>query len=92
MAEVIWTAQALRNLRAIRTYVAMRRPIAAERLGARLIAAGQALDIQPHRGRPIGGGRRELTSVHPYLIRYRVTAKGVEILEVLHGARKPDAP
>lgn len=63
--------------------------MAAERLGARLIAAGQSLDIQPLRGRAIRAGRRELTTVYPYLIRYRLTAKGVEILEVRHGARKP---
>jgi toxin ParE1/3/4 len=53
------------------------------------MAAGQALDVQPLRGRPISGGRRELTTVYPYLIRYRVKATGVEILEVRHGARAP---
>ncbi len=90
VAEVIWTARALRNLRAIRAYVAKERPITAAKLAARLTAAGQGLDIQPERGRAIGGGRRELTHVRPYVIRYRVKGNGVEILEIRHAARKPE--
>lgn len=90
MAQVIWTFQALLDLEDIRTFVARDRPLAAERLANRLRTAAAALDRFPARGRPISQGRRELTHVPPYLIRYRVTANGVRILEVRHGAREPD--
>ena len=39
------------------------------------------------RGRPVGGGIRELTIVSPYLIQYRVENGEVEILTIRHGAR-----
>ncbi|MCF8506467.1 MAG: type II toxin-antitoxin system RelE/ParE family toxin [Caulobacter sp.] len=90
MAEVIWTREALRQLRAIRTYIAKDNPHAARRTFLKLLAASDSLAILPARGRPIGSGRRELTHVRPYLIRYRVKAEVVRILEVRHAARRPE--
>jgi len=90
VAEVTWAFQALLDLEDIRAYVARDRPVAAERLAERIRAAAAALDRYPARGRPISQGRYELTRIRPYLIRYRVTADGVRILEVRHGARKPE--
>jgi plasmid stabilization system protein ParE len=58
-------------------------------MALRLIAAGDALANHPQRGRSVGGGRRELVTVPPYLICYRVTDDRVEILTVRHGARRP---
>jgi len=34
-------------------------------------------------------GRRELLSVNPYAIRYRVVGDAVEIVTIRHGAREP---
>ena len=84
-----FTQQALRDLIAIRNYIAEDKPIAAARLAARLIAACDGLDNFPLRGRPgMRSGTRELTTVHPYLITYRVLAGGiVEIVAIWHGAR-----
>lgn len=90
MAQVIWAFQALLDLEDIRAYVARDRPVAAERLAERLRAAAAALDRHPARGRLIGQGRRELTHVRPYLMRYRVEDDRVTILEVRHSARSPD--
>lgn len=90
MVQVVWTEVAVGDLEAIRNYVAQDRPKAADTLAEKLFRAGNALDLNPDRGRPIPGGRRELTHVNPYLIRYRVRGDLVEILEVRHGARKPD--
>ena len=89
MAEVVWTDRALANVEAIVSYiVSQHSPIAAQRLGQRLLATGDGLATEPERGRPIARGRRELTIVSPYLIRYRVTGDRVIILEVRHGARR----
>jgi plasmid stabilization system protein ParE len=90
MVQVVWTRRAALGLRAIRAYVRSANPIAAERLTLRLIAAAQALETLPERGRRIAGNRRELTVVHPYLIRYRFDGESVIITEIRHGARSPD--
>jgi toxin ParE1/3/4 len=81
VAEVVWTDRALANVGAIATYIAEFNPIAAQRMAVRLIAAGDALQTSPDRGRTIARGRRELTIVPPYLIRYRVAGDRVTILE-----------
>ncbi len=90
MVRVDWTPGAAEELRAIRAYVAQFSPQAARRLSARLIAAARGLETYPDRGRQITRGRRELTIISPYLIRYIHTGDRVIILEVRHGARAPD--
>jgi toxin ParE1/3/4 len=90
VAEVVWTDRALANIEAIVAYiVSQHRPLAAQRLGQRLLAAGDALENHPDRGRTIPRGRRELAVITPYLIRYRIMGERVVILEVRHGARRP---
>lgn len=89
MRRVIWTEAAKQHVLAIRAYVGLSRPLTARRLAERLIAAGNSLAQFPDRGRPRSGGVRELLSVPPYAIRYRVTAEAVFIVRVRHGARRP---
>jgi toxin ParE1/3/4 len=64
--------------------------LAAQRLAQRLPSAGDALEASPDRGRPIPRGRRELTVIPPYLIRHRLKDNQVIILDIRHGARRPD--
>ena len=90
VAQVVWTRRALRNLEIIHAYIRQFLPLAAQRMAARLASAAQALADQPDRGRSIGKGRRELTTIPPYLIRYRVDGPVVSILEIRNGARKTD--
>lgn len=89
MARVIWTRRAIGNLEAIRSYIGQLSPLAAQRMALRLKSAGESLKDQPMRGRS-AGARRELTTIPPYLIRYRIDGEQVTILEVRHGARQPD--
>jgi plasmid stabilization system protein ParE len=89
VAEVVWSDRALANIEAIVTYiVGQHSPLAAQRLAQRLLAAGDALEAYPDRGRPITRDRRELTVIAPYLIRYRLKNDQAIILEVRHGARR----
>ena len=88
MVQVIWTQGAAADLRAIRTYIAQFSPLAAQRFAARLRRAAMALETMPDRGRPISRGRRELTIVPPYLIRYARQGDRVAILEIRHAARE----
>ena len=62
-------------------------PAAARRTAARVVEAGNFLESFPERGRPIGRNLRELVSVWPYIIRYRLADERVVILRVRHGAR-----
>lgn len=87
MRKIVWTDEALEHLEAIVTYVSVYDLAAAERLGQRLIAVADSLADYSDRGRDAGGGRREMTTVWPYILRYRVDEATVTILRIRHGAR-----
>ncbi len=87
MRRIEWTDDAVANLDAIADYISAFNPAAAQRLAARLIALADSLADFPERGRDAGEGRRELTIVWPYVLRYRVEAERVIILRIRHGAR-----
>jgi addiction module RelE/StbE family toxin len=89
MAQVIWSPQALRDLDLIQSYIGQFDPTAAVRIVNALIDAGDSLEAFPNRGRPGAHRRRELPSVPPYVIRYRVVVDDVFIEAVKHGARRP---
>jgi len=88
--RVIWSTRAIRDLAGIDSYIGQFAPLAAQRFTARLVATVMSLDKNPLRGRSVGGAVRELVVVSPYLVRYRVTAEGVQILRIRHGAQRPD--
>ena len=93
MNEVVWSKSAIAQLRAIRTYIAQFNPRAAEQMARRLIAAGNGLQMFPHRGRPVPGtAMRELVTVPPYIVRYEITREAVHILRIRHSARQPTNP
>ena len=87
MRRIVWTDEAVAHLEAIVTYVEAFNPAAARRLGERLIEVADSLAEFPDRGRKVGHGRREMTTVWPYVLRYRVEADRVVILRIRHGAR-----
>jgi toxin ParE1/3/4 len=59
-------------------------------MAERLTALANSLADFPERGRDAGKGRRELTVLPPYILRYRVEAERVIILRVRHGARQEE--
>jgi addiction module RelE/StbE family toxin len=87
LLTVVWTEEAVAHLEAIVEYVEAFNPGAARRLGERLIEAADSLAEFPERGRDAGEGRREIVTVWPYILRYRVEPERVVILRVRHGAR-----
>lgn len=90
MRRIVWTDAAVEHLEAVVTYIAAFNPAAAARLGAKLIAVADGLSDFSERGRPIHGGMREMTTVWPYILRYRVEGESVIILRIRHGARDED--
>jgi toxin ParE1/3/4 len=87
---VVWSERSLRDLAGIRAYIGQFAPLAAQRFTTRLVATVESLTIQPHRGRPVGRGARELVAVRPYLVIYRVTADAVQFIHIKHGAQQAD--
>jgi toxin ParE1/3/4 len=87
LKKIVWTDEAVEHLEAIVTYVSVYDPAAAARLAGRLIEVADSLAEFPNRGRDAGDGKREMTSVWPYILRYRVEVDRVIILRIRHGAR-----
>ena len=89
MAKVIWSDRAAQELLDIVIYLRARDIDAARSIGVGLYELGQSLSDFPNRGRPASGGTRELVSVPPYILRYRVDDDRALILRIRHGRRKP---
>jgi toxin ParE1/3/4 len=93
--KIVWTRKASRHLRAAYDYWAGERSVgAADIMLDRIFTAVELLERFPEAGR-LGRipGTRELVIVPtPSLIAYRVRRSKIEILALLHGARKwPEA-
>ncbi|MGB0747212.1 MAG: type II toxin-antitoxin system RelE/ParE family toxin [Magnetospiraceae bacterium] len=74
----------------VRRYIGADNPEAAQRVARRLLDAVESLRDHPGKGRP-GRllGTRELVIIGtPYIVLYRVVETRIEILRVMHGARK----
>jgi toxin ParE1/3/4 len=86
---VAFTARALRDLARVQKYIAQENPKAASRMAVELVAGCDRLEFFPERGRPgLKPGTRELTTVWPYIIVYRIKASHrVEILKIWHGCQ-----
>jgi toxin ParE1/3/4 len=90
---VVWTPAARDDLGAIRSYIENEDAHAARRVVRTILAATDRLPAHPAIGRPgRASGTRELVILRtPYIAAYRVHGGRVEILRVLHGARRwPD--
>jgi plasmid stabilization system protein ParE len=71
--RIIWSPAALRQVGRIYDYLVELHPYAAKRVVDALILAGDGLVHFPQRGRVVPNTAfRELPTVHPYIIRYRV--------------------
>jgi toxin ParE1/3/4 len=90
-----WSRAALDDLASIRRHVARDDPMAARRVGGRILSAAERLLDHPASGRTgrIPETRELVVAALPYVIPYRVRGEEVQILRVLHAARVwPDEP
>ncbi len=90
MRKIVWTNEAIEHLEVILAYISAFNPTAAARIGERLIAVADSLAEYSERGRDVGEGRREMTTVWPYVLRYRVEEERLVILRIRHGAREEE--
>jgi plasmid stabilization system protein ParE len=74
----------------LRAFISKEDPSAAGEVGARILAAVSSISDHPAIGRPgrVSGTRELIIPDMPYLVPYRVRSGDVEILRVLHAARR----
>lgn len=90
--QIVWLPTALDKLTEIRRHIGNDNPLAAQRMAKRILAAGNALEMFPERGRPTGvpDVRELVIAGTSYLLVYRVVGKTVQILRVWHEAQLRD--
>ena len=90
MARIDWSPQSLRDLEAIRAYIAQDSPRYADLMVERIVSAVERLAVFPESGR-IVPERNDSTIreviVRPYRVVYRVRPQLVEIVTVFRGSR-----
>lgn len=85
-----WTRLALSDLGSAYDYIAEEDPSAAVRMIERIEEALEAVGRHPQIGRPgrVEGTRELVVSGTPFIVPYRVKAKRIEVLALIHGARR----
>ena len=88
--RIRWYRQAIVDLTQLRRYIADDNPEAAKRVAQRIQESVKQLADQPGIGRAgrIPGTRERVVSGTSYIVPYRVTGGAIEILRVLHTARR----
>lgn len=91
--KVAWTRLALKDLDSAYAYISEENPSAASRTIERIRKALDAVGRHPEIGRPgrVEGTRELIIPGTPFIVAYRVKAKRIEMLSIIHGARRwPD--
>jgi toxin ParE1/3/4 len=88
--QIRWLEAAVSDLVEIRKYIAADKPQTAAGIALLIKQSVEPLGEYPDIGRPgrIDGTRELVLAALPYIIPYRVKNNAVEILRVLHAARK----
>lgn len=85
-----WTRPALRDIQDAGDFIALDKPAAAEDMAERIKNAVEYLLEYPNMGRPgrVRGTRELVVSGSPFVVVYRDKAPVIQLLRVLHHARK----
>jgi len=90
----VWSPEAIDDLAALRTYIGQNNPAAARRVVLRIFQTVETLLADnPEMGRPgrVPGTRELVVVGTPSIVPYRLVGRTIQILRVLHGARRwPD--
>jgi toxin ParE1/3/4 len=88
--QIVWRSIALEDLEEARRYIMQDDPTAADRVRNAILASVERLAELPHLGKPgrVAGTRERIIPDTSYIAAYTVVDDQVEILSVLHGARR----
>ena len=96
MRRLIWSPRSIRDLEAVRDYIAQDSPLYAGLVVQRLVRAPDRLLSFPEMGRVVperGDAELRELIVRPFRIVYRVSANSIEIVTVFHASRLfPETP
>ena len=88
--KLVWSPEALEDLRDLHAYIARDNPAAATKLVRRIVSrVAEQLPANPETGRPgrVPGTRELVIARTPFLVPYRLGPGRIEILRVYHAAR-----
>ena len=85
-----WTEGAVEDLQSAHDYLETENPKAAWEAVARIMSAVERLEQFPLMGRSgrVGGSRELVVTGSPFVVAYRLKGESVQVLAVLHAARK----
>jgi len=88
--RIAWSPRALADLHHIKAYISHENPAAAEKVAAAIRASVRHLAQFPSIGRlgQLPDTRELVVRGTPYIVPYRVREDFVEIVAVIHGARR----
>jgi toxin ParE1/3/4 len=88
--RIRWLRLARNDLHHVRGYIAQDHPSAAEIVSRRILRAVETLAEFPERGRleRVSGTRELVVPRTPFIVAYRWQADTIEIIRVIHGARR----
>ena len=92
--KVVWTRLAIEDLNSAYEFIHISNPTAAKAIVERIEKAIESLPLYPDMGRPgrIEGTRELAIARTPFVIPYRIRQNQIEILAIVHGARRwPDS-
>ena len=87
----VWSPEAIDDLAALRAYIEQDDPAAARRVALHLVVSIETLlSNHPEMGRPgrVPGTRELVIPKTPYIVPYRLVGDAIQVLRILHGARR----
>jgi len=90
MMKVVWFRRAIWDLESAKNYITQDNPVAAQQVVSRIKDAVSLLSEQPGIGRlgRVPNTKELVVDQTPYILPYRVRDRRIEILRVLHAARR----
>lgn len=93
--NIVWSREAVGDLRALRAYIEQDDPTAARRITMHIVKnVATLLPKNPQMGRPgrVPGTRELVIPRTPFIVPYRLVGRTIQILRIFHGARRwPDS-
>jgi toxin ParE1/3/4 len=87
-----WTPTALRDLESLHAYIAEDNREASAETADRIVSGIEALERHPEMGRRGRVASTQELIVAPYVVAYRVKSTAIEVLGIIHAARRwPDS-
>lgn len=90
MMKVVWFKTAIGDLESAKSYITQDNPLAAQQVVSKIKYAVSLLSEQPGTGRPgrVQNTKEPVVDRTPYILPYRIRDNRIEILRVLHVARR----